>query len=193
MPHIKSGCTGAICSFMPSRNARMANRGVHVQSLAHPPRFLHCFRRQPKTPYKRSLASPLPTHSGPSKITEADIGVACSSKRARKPRPTELRTISTVEDHFQVGDLRQLGQNVVLYTIGKRRVLFLFAQIFKWQNSDSGRYRLPAKFVFPNHHAQWHCHGEQHCCHDGDSWIPAHPFSPATDEPSTMSPNRLML
>ncbi len=40
-------------------------------------------------------------------------------------------------DHFQIGDLRQLGQNVVLHTIGKERVLFLVAQVFKWQNGDS--------------------------------------------------------
>ena len=40
-------------------------------------------------------------------------------------------------DNFQIADLRQLGQNVVLYAIGERRVFFLFAQIFKWQNGDS--------------------------------------------------------
>ena len=40
-------------------------------------------------------------------------------------------------DDFQIGDLRQLGQNVVLHTIGKGRVFFLLAQIFKRQNGDS--------------------------------------------------------
>ena len=40
-------------------------------------------------------------------------------------------------DDFQIGDLRQLGQNVVLHTIDKRRVFFLLAQIFKRQNGDS--------------------------------------------------------
>ena len=40
-------------------------------------------------------------------------------------------------DDFQVGDLRQLGQNVVLHAIDERRVFFLVAQIFKRQNGDS--------------------------------------------------------
>src|SRR5206468_10339045 len=44
-------------------------------------------------------------------------------------------------DYFQVGHLRQLGQNVVLNTVGKRRVLFLGAKIFKWQNGDSSSWR----------------------------------------------------
>ena len=34
-------------------------------------------------------------------------------------------------DDFEIADLRQLGQNVVLHTIGKGRVFFLVAQIFK--------------------------------------------------------------
>ena len=40
-------------------------------------------------------------------------------------------------DNLEVGNLRQLGQNVVLDTIGKRRVLFVFAQVFKWKHGDS--------------------------------------------------------
>ena len=53
-------------------------------------------------------------------------------------------------DDFEVGDLRQLGQNVVLHTIGERRVFFLVAQVFKRQNGDPGCYWLPDKFTFPN-------------------------------------------
>ena len=53
-------------------------------------------------------------------------------------------------DDFQVGDLRQLGQNVVLHAIGEGRVFFLLAQIFKRQNGDSGCYRMPDQFTFPN-------------------------------------------
>ncbi len=40
-------------------------------------------------------------------------------------------------DDFEIGDLRQLGQNVVLHTIGEDGVFFLVVQIFKRQNGDS--------------------------------------------------------
>ena len=39
-------------------------------------------------------------------------------------------------DDFEIADLRQLGQNVVLHAISKGRVFFLLAQIFKRQNGD---------------------------------------------------------
>src|SRR6266446_1742072 len=45
-------------------------------------------------------------------------------------------------DDFQIGDLRQLGQNVVLHTISERRVFSFLAKIFKWQNGDSSCYRM---------------------------------------------------
>ena len=46
-------------------------------------------------------------------------------------------------DDFQIGDLRQLGQNVVLDTVDKgRRLLSVVAQIFKRQNGDSSCYRM---------------------------------------------------
>ena len=41
-------------------------------------------------------------------------------------------------DDFEIADLRQLAQNVVLHTIGEDGVFFLVAQIFKRQNGDSG-------------------------------------------------------
>ena len=53
-------------------------------------------------------------------------------------------------DDFEIADLRQLGQNVVLHAIGKRRVFFLVAQIFKRQNGDSSCYWLSDQFSFPN-------------------------------------------
>ena len=53
-------------------------------------------------------------------------------------------------DHFQVRDFRQLGQNVVLNAVGKKRVLFLVAQIFKWQHRDAGCQWMTDKFTFPN-------------------------------------------
>src|SRR5215467_2271870 len=55
-------------------------------------------------------------------------------------------------DDFQVANLCQLGQNVVLYAIGKGSVLFLLTQIFKRQNGDSSGYRLSSQFTFPNNH-----------------------------------------
>ena len=40
-------------------------------------------------------------------------------------------------DHLEVGDFRQLGQNVVLDAIGKKGVLLTVAEIFKRKDGDS--------------------------------------------------------
>src|SRR5438034_4764689 len=40
-------------------------------------------------------------------------------------------------DDFEVADLRQLGQNVVLHTVSKGAIFLLLAEIFIRQNSDS--------------------------------------------------------
>ena len=42
-------------------------------------------------------------------------------------------------DHLQVGDFCQLGQNVVLYAVGKECVLLFVAKIFKGEYSDASR------------------------------------------------------
>ncbi len=41
-------------------------------------------------------------------------------------------------DDLEIADFRQLGENVVLDTIGKGGVFFLAIEAFKRQNSDSG-------------------------------------------------------
>src|SRR5215469_3115490 len=46
---------------------------------------------------------------------------------------------ASAADYLQVGNLRQFGQDVVLNTIGKRSVLSIVAQIFKWQHRNSRR------------------------------------------------------
>ena len=45
-------------------------------------------------------------------------------------------------DHLEIGNFRKLGQNVILHAIGKGHVLFLVAQVFKWQHGDSRCYRI---------------------------------------------------
>src|SRR5881398_1688935 len=46
-------------------------------------------------------------------------------------------------DNFQIGDPRQLGQNVVLDTVDERSGLFsLLAEIFKRENGDPSCYRM---------------------------------------------------
>ena len=39
-------------------------------------------------------------------------------------------------DHFQIGDLREVGQNLVLHPIGEKDVLFVAAQVFEGKHSD---------------------------------------------------------
>src|SRR5260370_34940199 len=41
-------------------------------------------------------------------------------------------------DHFQIGYFREVSQDLVLYTIGKIGVGFVFASIFKWKHRNSG-------------------------------------------------------
>src|SRR6266576_1037672 len=40
-------------------------------------------------------------------------------------------------DDLEIGDFRQLGQNVVLDTVGKEGVLSIVAQVFKWQHCNA--------------------------------------------------------
>ena len=40
-------------------------------------------------------------------------------------------------DHFEIRDLREVGQNLVLHPIGEEGVLFVLAQIFKRQHGDA--------------------------------------------------------
>ena len=40
-------------------------------------------------------------------------------------------------DHFQVCDLGQIRENFILNTVGKERVLFVVAEIFKWKDRDA--------------------------------------------------------
>ena len=55
-------------------------------------------------------------------------------------------------DHFEIGDFRQFGQNVVLHAVGEKCVLFVVAEIFKWQHCDAGCDRMVDQFAFPNDH-----------------------------------------
>ena len=53
-----------------------------------------------------------------------------------------IRSLSAIghdgsaRDHFEFADFRKVGQNVVLYSIGKESVLLVVAQIFEWQYRD---------------------------------------------------------
>ncbi len=42
-----------------------------------------------------------------------------------------------VADDLELGNSCQLGQNVVLHTIGKKFVVFVIAQVFKRQDGDA--------------------------------------------------------
>src|SRR5207247_11007042 len=80
----------------------------------------------------------------------ACIPTYASFQHVRNPkRITDLARIASATvwhharaaDHLKISNLRQLGQNVVLHTIGKKRVVFVFTQVLKWQHGDSSCYR----------------------------------------------------
>src|SRR6266571_2886625 len=78
-------------------------------------------------------------------------------------------------DCLEVGHLGQLGQNAVLDTIGKKRALFGFAQIFKGQNGDSSHYWTVDYFAFPSHDPDRCSECKQERSHCRNSWIASRP------------------
>ena len=40
-------------------------------------------------------------------------------------------------DHFQISNFRQISQNLILYAIGEKGILFVIAQVIKWENRDA--------------------------------------------------------
>src|SRR4030095_10881257 len=96
-------------------------------------------------------------------------------------------------DDFQVGDLCQFGQNVVLYTIDECHAFLLLAQIWKGQNAVSTCYWLPNQFTLPNDPARCRSQSDQGCCQERADWIAPHPFLPASENTSVSRLNRLML
>src|SRR5438128_3375205 len=96
-------------------------------------------------------------------------------------------------DDFQVGDLRKLGQNVVLHAIGKGRLFLLLAEIFKRQNGDSGCYRMPDHFTFPHDPAARRSQSNQRCRQERACWITSHPLSATGDDSNVPCLNRFVL
>src|SRR5207249_8630103 len=111
---------------------------------------------------------------------------------------TEI-SLATVIHHagpandFQVGDCRQLGQNVVLHTINERRLFFLLAQIFKREDGNSVRQGTRHKFTFPNDPASSCCQRDQGRCKQRAAWIALHPFLTSSENSSVSHPNRFVL
>src|SRR5262249_15695838 len=94
---------------------------------------------------------------------------------------------------FQLADLRKLGQNVVLHTIGKRAVFFLLAQIFNRQNGNSGWMWLLDHLSVPNHPAASRSERERQSDEECCDWIALHPFATPGESARTARPNRLVL
>ena len=40
-------------------------------------------------------------------------------------------------DHFQVGNLGEIGEDFVLHASGEKGVFFVLAQIFKWEDGNA--------------------------------------------------------
>src|SRR5436190_22403972 len=95
-------------------------------------------------------------------------------------------------DDFEIADLRQLGQNVVLHTIGERRLLFLVVQIFKRQNGDPSCRWLPDEFCFPNNPASGRRKTNQRCHEECTCWIAPDPFPPSRKNSGVSRLNRFV-
>src|SRR2546421_1612908 len=89
-------------------------------------------------------------------------------------------------DDFQVADLRQLGQDVILHIISKRAIFLLLAEVFKRQNGDSSCWRLPDQFTFPHDPASGRRQTNQRCHEECTCWIAPDPF-PSSRENSGVS------
>src|SRR5437868_6653174 len=88
-------------------------------------------------------------------------------------------------DHFQIGDPRQLGQNVILDAVDEGSGVFsLLAEIFKRQNRDSSCYRMTDKFAFPNDPASGCRQSDETSCKQRAARIAPHPLSAAAYDSS---------
>src|SRR5207248_273275 len=96
-------------------------------------------------------------------------------------------------DDFQVADLRQLGQDVILHTISKRAIFLLLAEIFKRQNGDSSCWRLPDKFTFPHDPASGRRQTNQRCHEECSCWISPDPFPSSGENSGVSRLNRFVL
>jgi hypothetical protein len=72
---------------------------------------------------------------------------------------------------FEIGNLRQLGQKIVLDTVGKGSVLLVVTQVFKRKHCDPSCRRAVEQIAFPNDYAQRCYQGERQRDHRRNSWI----------------------
>src|SRR5262249_9342580 len=85
-------------------------------------------------------------------------------------------------NNSEVGNLRQLGQKIVLDTVGKGSVLSVVTQIFKWQYCDARRcWQRTEQLAFPNDHANRGYECERQYGYSRSSWISLQPFLPSAN------------
>ena len=87
----------------------------------------------------------------------------------------------------------QPGQNVVLHTIDKGRVLFLFAEVFKRQNGDSSCYGMMDQFTFPDDPASGRRQTNEGRHEERAGWIAPDPFPPSRENSGVSRLNRFVL
>src|SRR5438105_12353276 len=92
---------------------------------------------------------------------------------------------------LEIGNLGQLGQNVVLDAIGKNGVLFIVTQIFERQHSYACRWR-GCEIDFPNENAKRHQQRSRRCGGESERWITFDPFFATHEDTSTSRLNWLM-
>src|SRR5437762_2891842 len=96
-------------------------------------------------------------------------------------------------DDFQVADLRQLGQDVILHTISKRAIFLLLTEVFKRQNGYSSCWRLPDQFALPHDPASGRSQTNQRCHEECTCWIAPDPFPSSCENSGVSRLNRFML
>ena len=96
-------------------------------------------------------------------------------------------------DDFQAGNLRQLGQNVVLNTVGKGCVLFLLAQIFKWRTAIPFVSGCRINSLFQTIHPAAAAKATTACRKQRAGWIASHPFPSSRENSSVPRLNRFVL
>src|SRR5437867_10953166 len=96
-------------------------------------------------------------------------------------------------DDFEIGDPRELREDIVLHAIDKRRIAFVVAQIFKRENGNPVRQGTRDKFTFPNNPARScrQCH--QRRCKYRAGWIAPHPFLSSRENSRMPRLNRFIL
>ena len=115
----------------------------------------------------------------------------CMSNLAHVPVAAILHHAGAA-DHFESGNVRQLGYEIILNTIRERCVFSVVTEIFKRQHSDSCGWLASHRSDLPDDYAKARCQSDGQGDHSSRERIALSPFFSTSKDPGASSFDRLM-